>query len=313
MENITGKYEQIKKEISGLPFDIKAEVIIAQLLSAGLQWAQLAVHPDDFFSRRFDKDITHIEEVAAHTHEILHVHISRSGLYDLLPEGIFFLSAADDKVPRNANEMAIEYRKNKERETETRKFFLPFENEFFYHRYKNFFAEVSLLHGLQDKKLNSYFIRFWNLPEDIQQEMAIRLIMLLPYVHQVAGDADLMASCLQTIIDKKVSCSVITEQVHDTGMDCNELGLLQLGNGLTCGNEYIEEEYNFLFTIYPDSEDKLTDYLAGGKLHIVLETFSRFFLPAQAGLKTEIRLPADKMRMHLGSETGSRLGIAALI
>lgn len=304
--------EKIQAEITALGPDIRAEALVTQLLQSGTQWAQLVVHTSDFFQRRFSRDISRAEITdTAGVKDALHIHLSRTGLYDLLPEGIFFTPVPADKSPKNAGEMAEEYRVNQKQEAAARRFFAPFEHEFFRHRVNNFTAEVALLKGLRDEQLNRYFIRFWNLPDAMPVPMAIKLIMLLPYVHQVTGDAGLMASCLQTITGQPVSCRLVYQSQQQTGLFFNTLGSFQLGNELTCGERYFEEEPCFVFTIY--LETAATDYLPGGKLYPVLETFRRFFVPVQAEVVTEIQLPKQQEALQPGELNGAILGVGTVL
>ncbi len=207
--------------------------------------------------------------------------------------------------------MAEEYRVNQKQEAAARQFFAPFEHELFRHRVNNFAAEVALLKGLRDEQLNRYFIRFWNLPETMPVNMAIKLIMLLPYVHQVTGDAGLMASCLQTIIEQRVGCRLVVQSEQHTGLQYNTLGGFQLGNELTCGERYFEEEPCFVFTLH--LENRATDYLPGGTLYPVLETFRRFFVPVQAEMVTEIQLPKQEEEVQLGDGNGAILGVGTVL
>jgi hypothetical protein len=304
--------ENIQKEIAAQPNDIRAEVLVAQLLKSALTWPQLVVHADHFFTRRFSRDITDTEIVDAQA-EALHIHLSRTGLYDLLPEGLFFAPVSADKSPKNAGEMAEEYKANQAVEAGIRRFFAPFENEFFYHRVQNFETEVTLLNGLQDELLNRYFIGFWNMPETIPPAMAIKMILLLPYIHQVTGDADLMAESLQTILNEKVSCRLLVQANQDTGLHYNILGGYELGNTLTCGKMYFEEDHCFEFTLHLRETASPTHFLPGGKLYPVLDTFRRFFVPAQTDMITMVKLPLEQEQMRVGHETGSILGMATVI
>lgn len=305
--------EQIKNEIINLRPDIKAEVIVSLLMQRGLPRSRITVDTDDYFERRFSRDIS---EVAVNEEQLiseLHIHLSRTGIYDLLPEGVFFSAVSADKTPKTAFEMVQEYKMNQVREAEARKFFSPFETEFFFHRVKNFNAEVALLSGLKDDSLNRFFFRFWNLPGDMPPAMAIKLIVLLPYVHQVAGDASLMAACLQTIIGKRVSGKVFARAAQDAGLAFNILGQFELGNELTCGRHYFEEEWCFEFTIYLEAEDQATAYLPGGRLYATLQSFRRYFLPVQAEMNTVLELLPEKQVMELGTGTGALLGVATVL
>lgn len=121
----------IKQELQALNADIRAEVIVDQLLQAGINRADILVHANSFFYRRFSRDVfsTALEEDSL-LKTILHINTSRAGLYDILPEGLFFQPVQTSKKTISAADMAEEYRFNKKQELAVRKFFSPLENEF---------------------------------------------------------------------------------------------------------------------------------------------------------------------------------------
>ncbi len=306
--------QNIHDEIQNLPEDIRAEVIVDQLIQNNVTWSELVVHCNKFFFRKFSKDIFDAETDSSNDfRDMLHINLSRSGLYDILPEGIFFQPAASSRKPSSATEMAEEYKINKKQELELRKFFSPLEHEFFYHRYKNFTSEKSLLNGLNNDVLNQYFIRFWKLAKDITPAMALRLTLLLPYIHQIAGDAALMAASLQSIVQEKINCSLVNESSQLPAVHFNVLSKFNLGNELVCGNTYHEDEICFVFKIGQLKKSAAQDYLPGGKLHMTLQTFYRFFVPVAATIKTEIILQQSKENMHIGFMEEATLGIATVI
>jgi len=305
---------QIANELQQLGPDVRAEVILDQLLGRNLAWEEVVTHANKFFYRSFSKDIFNAEtDDSDDFKEILHVNLSRSGLYDLLPEGLFFQPNATSRKPKTATEMAEEYKINKKQELEIRKFFNPLENEFFYHKVKNFTVEKTLLNGLNNEVVNSYFIKFWRLAKDITPVMALRITLLLPYVHQVTGDPELMADCLQNILSESVRCNLAHESSQEPALQYNVLGSNNLGNELVCGNSYLEDEIYFVFTIGDLERSVAQDYLPGGKLYKTLQTFYRFFVPVNAGIKTAIKLKKTKEGMQIGNIEAATLGIATVI
>ncbi len=306
--------EDIKDEILKLQHDVRAEVIVAQLLSREGEDLPLIVHTDGFFYRKFSKDVIGaMIDDTADIKELLHIHLSRTGLYDLLPEGLFFKPQSAGRTPKNAMEMAEEYKANKNQENQIRKFFNPLENEFFRHRYKNFVAETSLMNGPGNMYLSRYFTRFWKLPDDINPGMALRMVLLFPYIHEFAGDTGLMAASLQTILNEEVTCVLGSETAQQTGLQFNMLGDFALGNELVCGNSYEEEIFCYVFTIQNLGNSSAQDYLAGGKLYSTLQTFYRFFVPAGATVRTEIRVLKTKESMYIGTGEEATLGIATVL
>jgi predicted component of type VI protein secretion system len=303
------KLDNIQQEIAALPQDFRAEAVVAQLLPHTGDALPLVVHTDDFFYRRFNRDITRTEVDDG----LLHIHLSRAGLYDLLPEGLFFNQLSNSKVPQTASEMAEEYKQNKKQEQEVRKFFSPLENEFFMHRYKNFAAESQLLRGLQNETINRYFAQFWQLPDDMPLAMMQRLVLLLPYVHEMAGDCPLMAEALQAILGEPVQCRLVRFEAQQTKLHYNQLGHFALGSTLTCGQDYEEEALGFVFSIGPLQKRAAQDFLVGGQLYSTLQSFYRFFVPAGTDITTQITLQTTKEDMHIGNDECSVLGIATVL
>lgn len=305
---------QIASELEQMETDVRAEVIINQLLEQHIAWEEILVHTNKFFYRNFSKDIYKAEsDTSDQFKEILHISLSRPGLYDLLPEGLFFEPVRTSAKPKSVGEMAEEYKVNKKHELEIREFFNPLENEFFYHRVKNFRMEKTLLNGFNNELYNNFFRKFWRFAKDIPSVMALRITLLLPYVHQVAGDPELMANCLQHILGEKVSCNTKNESSQQPSFHFNVLGKYYLGNDLVCGDIYLEDEIYFIFTIEDLKKSTAQDYLPSGKLYTTLQTFYRFFVPVNAEIKTTIHLNKQKQQMHIGNIEEATLGIATVI
>jgi Type VI secretion, TssG len=304
----------IQQELQELNADIRAEVIVDQLLQAGISREDIMVHANSFFYRRFSRDVfsTDIQEDNEFK-QILHINTSRAGLYDILPEGLFFQPAQTGSTPISAADMAEEYRVNKKQELAVRKFFSPLENEFFFHGHRNFATEKYLLTGLNNEAINRYFIKFWKMAADMPAAMALRITLLLPYVHRVTGHPDLMAACLQAILNEEVRCNITSESSQAPDLFYNILGQFDLGNDFVCGDSYLEAETCFVFTLCGLQQSAAQDYLPGGQFSETLQTFYRFFVPANAAIKTVIQLKASKAHMQIGDMEAATLGIATVI
>ena len=306
--------ETITQELKRLAADCRAEVVVDQLLISGMQWREFLLHLDKFFYRNFSRDIYASEITdSADGNGLLQINLSRTGLYDLLPEGLFFQPAATGKKVKTATDMAEEYKQNKKQELALRNFFVPLENEFFFHRLKNFVEEREFLQGLTNVAINDYFVRFWGLAENISPAMALRITLLLPYIHQVAGDPVLMAAALETIIGEKTSCRIVHTYDQAPAFSSNQLGAHALGTDLICGNRYQEDEISFCFAIGPLKQSEPGSYLQGGDLYETVQSFYRFFVPVSAGIITELVMQPQNMSMIPGSGEGARLGIATVI
>jgi hypothetical protein len=306
--------EHITQVIQDLDIDVKAEVIAYQLHSNGFMWNEMFYHTDHFFHRNYSKDI-HLSKVeeGRNKKSLLHVHLSRSGMYDILPEGLFFQPANYKNKAITAFDMAVEYRENKKEEQEVRKFFSPLENEFFYHKYKNFISEKQTIEGLSKGTLNNYFKRFWNLPQDMKAACVLRMTLLMPYIHQIAGDTNLMAQSLKEIIQEEVTCHIGKETIPAFYASPNQLGMYTLGNELVCGDYFFEEEHVFVFTIHVDKHSSSQKYIQNGVMYSTLQIFYDYFVPVNAEIKTKIKVDATFEHMMIGDCEESVLGIATVI
>ncbi len=124
--------ETFFKELSANLYDIKAETLVNQALQNNL-------HPDDFvalhdgrFVREYRSDLYDFNQVEdSRLHQLLQLRLSRSGLYDLVPEGLFHQSYTGVKPNSSAAEMAAQSRNDHKIEQAARKFFQPVETWLF--------------------------------------------------------------------------------------------------------------------------------------------------------------------------------------
>jgi hypothetical protein len=311
-KKVIPKFEKLAQEITDLPADIRAEVLLAHCIGRGLLREQdFFVQHDAGFRRRYLRDVW---QVRATDDDWLQLHLSRNSLYDLLPEGLFFQPEEIGQPVKSVPEMVVEYRENQQQEAEIRNFFAPFEHEFFLHRLHNEQLEHALLTGLQRGLLTEYFIGFWNLPPTIAPKQALALVLLLPYVHQVAGDLPLTARCLQHIIGEPVAVKRNAPQPQQATQATNVLGIFLLGNELVCGQQFEEDYPAIEFVIGELQHSTEHQYLPGGNRYELLQVFYQYFLPAEATITTTIRVSAGKLqsrRLEAGQEP--LLGLSAVL
>ncbi len=184
--------------------DAKAETQLCLPWKKGLSPDDFMVCCDHLFMREYQQgsDKAEIKEDARKA-SFLELHLSRSGIYDQLPEGFFFQHREQKQRTLAAADMAADHKENKRKEAEIRRFFLPFENDFFWQRLQLEQEEGRLLEGLQSGILNNYFVEFWNIPNSIPRKFITPLMLLLPYAHRIAGNLSLTAECLAQLLGKK--------------------------------------------------------------------------------------------------------------
>jgi hypothetical protein len=176
------KDESIKnifEELTSIYQDVKAEILITEIQEkTNLLEDNFLINNKSTFSRSFRRDIISVKNDT--DRDWLTLNLSRNGLYDHLPEGLFH-SKKSSKITSYA---AFRKRQKKE-EQDARLFFSPLENEFFYQKLKIEKNERELLYNFSNLK-DDFLLDFWNLECDMPKEFALKLIKILPYSHKIA-------------------------------------------------------------------------------------------------------------------------------
>jgi Type VI secretion, TssG len=307
--------EQLQTEMKKAGWDIKAEPQLLLALEQGLLPDDFLVSCDGLFRREYSRDITDaILKEDSKMQDILELHLSRSGLYDQLPEGLFFQSPQKNNRVMNALDMAGDYKYNKKKEEEIRRFFLPFENDFFLQRLRLEEEEAMLLEGLRSGILNDYFIKFWNLPAEIPCSFIIPFILLLPYASRITGNLALTAASLQQLLQEEVQVFKKQPGLADAAsLHVPAMGEGLLGVDMMCGVQFWDGTVFFELQIGPLQHSGITDYLEGGKRHVLLETFNRFFVPAGIDTVLTIKPAAAQLHMQLQEDGGPVLGYSSIL
>ncbi len=306
--------EQLQQELKKAACDARAEPQLALAMQKGLLPDDFMVSCDSLFHREYSKDIMDAEiKEDARKRNLLQIHLSRSGIYDQLPEGLFF-QPQEQRGASSGADMAAGYKLNKKKEEEIRKFFLPFENDFFWQRLQIEQEEARLLEGLQTDILNDYFRQLWNIPDSIPPRYVVQLILLLPHAYKIAGNLPLMAQSLEHLLEEEVVVRKTRPAViRMEGGVSSGLGNAQLGLNMVCGEDFFEDFPAIEIVIGPLIYSRVGDYLKGGGRNSLLETFIRFFVPAGVDTEVIITVPEEKQNMTLAKGKEPILGYSSVL
>src|SRR4051812_43308977 len=112
--------EKFFNELSANPHDIKAETLVNQALQHHLHPDDFVVLPDGRFYREYRTDLYSIDKIEdswlSRLAGLLQLRLSRSGLYDLLPEGLFHQSYHGGQSGTSAAELAAQSRNDQKKE-----------------------------------------------------------------------------------------------------------------------------------------------------------------------------------------------------
>ncbi len=148
--------------INALPFDMKAEFLVLNLLGQGATVNDLLMAFDGDLKRKWSTDVGSAEvESFENGDETLTVHLNRMGIYDQLPEALFH--DYPDKRNASGEEMAKDSMKLKAEEKQIRQFFRPLENELFYQNVRVAGKEQSMIKEFYFAFINGLIPGFWKL------------------------------------------------------------------------------------------------------------------------------------------------------
>jgi len=311
--------EQLIHIINSYPADIKAEVLMADLIQEGFSQDDFLIYFDSVFRRGFSKDILKAEKILINdVQETLAIYLARDGLYDVLPEGLFHVSL--DAAVTSGKGMATDSRKESRIEDETRKFFQPFENEFFYQRIQLELQERSILQKLNDNSLEDFFLNFWKIDRSLPKELIIKLTAMLPFIKEIVGDFKMTANCLGAILGEEVTHIIRytsesrTETFRGQTDGGDSLGKASLGVNMITYGHFLEKCKLIRFSVGPLRRTGIDPYLENGEIARFIDCFCRFFIPMEMDYEFEVIIQEELQEFVLGSDKAqSIMGYSTII
>lgn len=287
--------DKIPEIIQNILYDIKAEALIADLIENGLKSEDFIAIPKGTFKRRYARDIDSTDEMKFENgQKAVRFFLNRDGLYDSLPEGLFH--EKNVKSEKESEKISKESKKLKAEEKAVREFFLPFENEMFYQRVQLELEERNVLSRFSENLFDDIYPEFWNLDKSLNRKYVSRMILLLHFSHRIAGNCNLTAKCLETILDEEVSVEIVRYNNSDkitVGSDKNAeqkclLGSGELGVDFVSGEKFDDLSKIMEFKIGPLKNSSAVDYLDNGTVSKFLKCFFGYFVPAELDVKSVI-------------------------
>jgi hypothetical protein len=296
--------EELVREIEGISYDIRAEVIANELLESN------SVVPDEItisnygqFSRAHRSDVlgAAIQDDNYDKQEFLNIQLSRDSMYDALPEG-FVHSLNENNTDKSVGQMIREHKHQKRQEAEARNFFTPFENEIFHYRTKIESVERDFLYKLNGSKPLEFFYDFWGLPHIYPAILVSKFIQLLPYAYKIVGDIDLACRCLASIIEEKVSFTTTTSKEYSEEGEQIVLGENRLGVDFISGNNYMDYSLYVTIEIGPIVNKPFHNYINNGEIKIFIDCFYEHFFPMEVEIKTVLLMNEQTEEFNLSKE-----------
>lgn len=273
--------------------DVRAEVLIACWLQNGpLRPDEVLIQPEGTFGRAYRTDVLRVEGGDAGRGNPTRVHLSREGLYDMLPEAVFHQT--ERKPGRGVEEAAAESERYRQEEKAARRFFLPLEQEYYRQRIWLEFDELKYWFNSARPENMARLLHFWGIrPGGLGGEANRFLLSLMPRLHRLVGDSRATAECLQILIGEPVRIETTEGRPVPLGEELvSRLGTAELGVDWTLGDCCVSDEPALRVTVGPVAGEKLPSLLPGGHRYGQLTSLYGFFFPAGTEVDTVV-LPAE--------------------
>jgi hypothetical protein len=302
------RLDEISKYINQLPFDLKAEMLVAVLTEQRLDLGEVLAAFDGQLKRTWSRDIAWSAVDQFETGDfMLSLHLNRDGVYDTLPEVLFHSNYG--KEDQSAKEMAEDSMLMRSEEKETRSFFQPFENEIFLQRVQLTMKENQLFKNLDTRFLTAVIPQFWRIDQDLFGNYVEQLRKLVPLVHKITGDFDLTSQCLEFIINEKVEISISAEgsanlaqtDFHNTGI-LNEsmLGINTITGNLD--NGFID---SLICSIGPIVNAETSKFIKNGIMNRFLDCFYGYFIPFELEVDTKFIFETEQSLLLINDNSDS--------
>lgn len=279
------RLEKIADFVNSLPYDIKAEVLIALLYKDTLERDETLASFNGQLKRKYSRDISMAEVREFDNGEKAIVfNLNRDGIYDALPEALFH-SFSEEGLLRG-EDMARDSVKVKNEEKETRSFFQAFEHQIFAQLVELAEKEDSLFNSIYSSTLQGLIPDFWNISSKIPEDYANRLIRLIPLAHKIVGDINLTAQALEFILREAVSMKIryslsFPGDGGSSGSSAVTAGDCRLGLDSFCGDRPEIPVRELEVNIGPLCKLDITHFINEGWLKTLLDSFFSFFLPME--------------------------------
>lgn len=296
------------------PFDLRLEIILAELLDYGYALDDFLVQPVGLFARRYRRDLGTVrDEQFERAHRpvvrtVLELH--REGLYDALPQQVFHQPGSGAPgAPMGVRAMVEDIRTQRRKEKATRLFFLPFEQEFFRARVCIEQEERRYFSNLSARWYNDALARFWDIADaGLPAGPLTNLLYLLPLAHGITGDLPRTQQCFENVLGQPVQLRVGAPLRHALAPAAGPapaaggatLGNLALGRDLVLGGDYQETLPALEITLQDLSVAELEAYLSGAWPARALALLCEYFVAFETDVAVRYEMAAAETQFKLG-------------
>jgi len=302
MKNI----EQINEWISSIKEDIRAEVIVDDILTNFIDDDEhVLMNFSGQFNRTYRHDIleSEVTDFEIDAKQVIKISLSRDSIYNTLPQGITHTPKSDN-LSQSVERMVKSSRESKIEAEAAKKFFSPFQNEIFFASAHLETIEKKLFFGLDGNKPLDFQYEFWGIPRHFPELLVAKFVRLLPYKYKFTGNLPLVINCLSYILDEEVHFSESGYKSYNDENQGINLGDTRLGIDFIAGSTFTDYSLHINISIGPLQNYKLSEFMHQAPVHEFLNLFYETFLPIEIETTTTILLneKQEKFKFDINNE-----------
>lgn len=310
--------EEIQSVLDEVPLDLRAEVLVNDLIVRGISVNDLFVKPVGLFRRRFDKDIHSVEVTELKDEQVVQVlRLNREGLYDALPENLFHYPPNNKpNAFKEVSRMVEEVKIRAQEEENARNFFFAFETEFFRQRITNEWQERRLFDTITFSMDDEEMLSYLNLPAQLSKRQKGIMFYLYPIIYRIRADLKLMSAAYSVILRDEIEIKQGLGQAPKPEPDMvmySGLGNVYLSTSFTLGRSSSELFECYRFYVKLEDTSRIILYVPEGRKRKILEDLHRYFVPLHVESDLFIQVPSHDWLMKKENPNESRLGFGMVL
>ncbi len=299
------KFIKLKEVISNYNADIKAEVVVSELHDNDFSNHEILTHHLGGFLRSVRKDIQEVgfpENVLPEEAQEIVLELSRDGLYDGLPEGLFHQPSVRTRSAKHGD-VLDELKKHRVEEGYARKFFAPFENEFFNLRVLLEKREKYAIQGFTTSANKKLLQRIWRVVQKLSSKQINLLMNYLPLAHILRGDIEKLQKVMQTVLGVSIALRYTNEKYTVKSKTQARLSTMTLGLDSLVGDSFNISIPHLEIKIGPLSAMDFHSFLPTGEGHYLLKLLQDFFFPSHVHSIIKLSMQRHENKLSLNEKS----------
>jgi len=283
-----------------IDFDLRAEVI-AGLVKSKVKNTSVFVKKLGIFKRNYSRDV---EEIQKETENQFVIKVNRESFYDMLPEDLFHF----EEPQKKELDFPAKTKKRREQENNARKFFAPFENQFFEIQTNLELIERQTFESAINEDLMHTFFEKQEVFEMLSPIQKAKLNFFFPLAHKFRGKVDFIEFMFCSIFQRDITCSTKRKQTNAYCDFHAYVGESILGVDSIVEDYLTESTEVCQITINNLKHDEVLQFMPEEINHSLIIHILRFFIVEQMEIEIFVNFAPLQDYTILGIEDPSFIG-----